>query len=97
MLSLQDIQGRAYIKFDNKQQLWIGKDLIQVPATTSAIRSVIYGHTVLAISKKCYYTLKFIQGSSRVYHYTEIEEFKHLLNLKQPTHSNWYDNVHIMD
>jgi len=96
-MRLSDIQGRAYIKFDNKQQLWIAKDLMLVKATRSEVRSVYYGHTILAISSSCYYTLQYITGKSKMYHFTEIEELKHLSKVTKPTAANWYDNVHIMD
>jgi hypothetical protein len=96
MLSLNDIQGRAYIKFDNKRQLWMAKDIMPVKATQSRVRSVFYGHTILAISKSCYYTLQYITGRSKVYHFTEIDELKHLSQTTL-TNSNWYDTVHVMD
>jgi hypothetical protein len=96
MLSLNDIQGRAYIKFDTKDQLWSGKDLMIVKPTQSKVRSVRYGHKVLAISGTCYYSLKHVNGESKMYHYSEIDELKHLTQTTL-TNSNWYDTVHVMD
>jgi hypothetical protein len=96
MLSLKDIKGRAYIKFDTAKDLWAGKECMIVKPTQSKIRGVYYGDKIIAVSGTCYYTLSSVTGKSKMYHYSEIDELNHLTP-KSLTHSNWYDTVHVMD
>lgn len=51
---------------------------------------------IVNITHNNYYTQNAEFENDDIYHYSEIDELKHLAP-KLLTHSNWYDDVHVMD